>query len=551
MAALIQVHAEWILGLGHFSALRASRIARGIPEATAIADLVKHAVPTWSAQMRLVERGLVRWRSQIQIRPSDGGVVVEHVVTCDDATEQGFDAPEVVCWILDECESVVPEGLAPCGVLEVAADDVEELVDRLLDPEREAPIVAVAVDNGRREPLVDVFELARRLAGTAEVVSLMTIDASMRLRDELVARGLSERFGCYHGAARLYWPGLAVGDSPYDHPLFLRHRILAAASERRTESCADMIGEVLVDGEVGALAGSEERAAAKMPVTVAPAWPVAGRIGEILHSWLAESLPHDRARAPMPVPSRTVQREERRADGVLGADGAARSELSGEVARLRQEVTNLRADLATSQRELAAATAKLAARRPDEEVLAELAAEVEAQQADAARKISEERRLRRRAEQERDEAAALLGSPRSIADAVAVAAAIFPEQLVILKSAHTSAAASAYREPGRVLAVLCVLGLVGNGDVGQVVNLIFGNAARWKPKDSPETARTFGVQRTWAGEDGKAKLFSRHVTLGHGLDGRGCLQVYYDVLPDGRIEVAWVGEHRPTVSIDT
>ncbi|MCA9638723.1 MAG: hypothetical protein KC420_21990, partial [Myxococcales bacterium] len=80
---------------------------------------------------------------------------------------------------------------------------------------------------------------------------------------------------------------------------------------------------------------------------------------------------------------------------------------------------------------------------------------------------------------------------------------------------------------------------------------IFGNAARWKPKDSPETARAFGAQRTWAGEDGKAKLFTRHVTLGHGLDARGCLQIYYDVLADGRVEVAWVGEHRPTVSVDT
>ena len=114
--------------------------------------------------MRLVEGGRLRWRSQIEIGRSDDGVVVDHVVTCDEAVEQGVDAPEVVYWILDECESVAPEGLAPCGVLEVDGDEAEGLVDRLLDPEREAPIVAVAVDNSRREPLVDVFELARRLA---------------------------------------------------------------------------------------------------------------------------------------------------------------------------------------------------------------------------------------------------------------------------------------------------------------------------------------------------------------------------------------------------
>ena len=29
------------------------------------------------------------------------------------------------------------------------------------------------------------------------------------------------------------------------------------------------------------------------------------------------------------------------------------------------------------------------------------------------------------------------------------------------------------------------------------------------------------------------------------------MQIYNDVLNDGRVEVAWVGEHRRTVSVDT
>jgi hypothetical protein len=41
------------------------------------------------------------------------------------------------------------------------------------------------------------------------------------------------------------------------------------------------------------------------------------------------------------------------------------------------------------------------------------------------------------------------------------------------------------------------------------------------------------------------------VTLGGSVNPQRCLQLYYDVLSDGRIEIAWVGEHRPTVGKDT
>lgn len=37
----------------------------------------------------------------------------------------------------------------------------------------------------------------------------------------------------------------------------------------------------------------------------------------------------------------------------------------------------------------------------------------------------------------------------------------------------------------------------------------------------------------------------------HGVDVQRCVQIYYDAAGDGRIELAWVGEHRPTVSEDT
>lgn len=47
------------------------------------------------------------------------------------------------------------------------------------------------------------------------------------------------------------------------------------------------------------------------------------------------------------------------------------------------------------------------------------------------------------------------------------------------------------------------------------------------------------------------KLYARHVTLGGSVSPQRCLQIYYDVSSDGRVELASIGEHRPTVGKDT
>lgn len=114
-------------------------------------------------------------------------------------------------------------------------------------------------------------------------------------------------------------------------------------------------------------------------------------------------------------------------------------------------------------------------------------------------------------------------------------------------SALESAEDSPFRDPGRVFESLALLAFFGrhDGDYEAAFQKVAGGSARWRPRDSPETVSGFGSQRTWADRDGKRKLFRRHITLGHGVDTQRCAQIYYDVASDGRVEVAWVGEHRP------
>jgi hypothetical protein len=189
----------------------------------------------------------------------------------------------------------------------------------------------------------------------------------------------------------------------------------------------------------------------------------------------------------------------------------------------------------------------------DLEAALELAEEAQRQVESTRRELVDARRAVRRAQQQRDEARGSLGPPQSVAAALDRAHVLFADRLVVLESARRSAEDSPYRHPTRVFEVLAVLALFGrhDGELAESLARALGNAAEWKPKDSPSTTGAFGSARTWVDTTGGPKLFRRHVTLGGSVSATRCLQVYYDVLADGRLEIAWCGEHRPTVSEDT
>ena len=65
------------------------------------------------------------------------------------------------------------------------------------------------------------------------------------------------------------------------------------------------------------------------------------------------------------------------------------------------------------------------------------------------------------------------------------------------------------------------------------------------PVDASTDDRTFTCSK------GQRKLFKMHVTFGGSEDPYKNAQLYYDVLPNGQIEVAHVGRHLRTVSHNT
>jgi len=538
LADLARLHAEWALGVDRFAALREGRLAVGVPAdlgADEIAgDTLKFSLPFPDGTTRT---------SLVRLSAQDGTVLVEHLVVRRGEPFRlrtpSADAPDVVTHLLADPRTQ-PRELAPGTCTRVADDDVAALVGRIRASERKCPLVLVSVDNGSRDPVVDPGELAGRLAGMAAVHFLASVRASHRLRDELIAAGFSEKFGCYNGGVRILWPGIVPGDDPYGHLLLLPVRLLAMPDRSRTENVAGLFCEMIAEDEdVRAWLRELEP-----PTRAAPAAPVRVRdrpaIVPMQPRPTIVAVPE-----PTPAPAREAVAEETTQAAIAPTpdrDTAPAPAIEPEpVPAPRERESPARPPTTWS--------------KLGEDVLAalELAAELERDLEATRRDLVEARQALRRSEQQRDELAEGAMVLADVAEATNLAAARFPERLVILPSAHASALDAAYRDPERCFRVLVLLAMFGHHDglFSDTLVKALGHAAEWKPKDSPATTSKFGMHRTWSGADGVRKLFARHVTLGGSVNPQRCLQIYYDVLADGRIEVAWIGEHRPTVGKDT
>jgi hypothetical protein len=270
---LVLLHCEWTLGLDRFAALRESRLAAGVPGDARAAELVGEHGDRWLFRFALPTESGMRTNA-VRISATGDGVVVEHLVVDEDQRphpEPSADSPETTRMIL-ELPGVQPAMLRGVGPVVLGEREVPALVADALEPHREAPIVLISVDNATREPLVDPPELARRLAGMARVVSLSTVGASRRLKDELVGRGFSEKFGCFHGGVRILWPGIQQGDDPYDHLLLLPVRLYPIPERTRTERIAGLFCEMIAEDE-DLRARLREVEAPSRPEPVRPAPP--------------------------------------------------------------------------------------------------------------------------------------------------------------------------------------------------------------------------------------------------------------------------------------
>lgn len=92
--------------------------------------------------------------------------------------------------------------------------DGERLAAEVLDPGRTRPIVLLTSRNREREPALDPDEVRETIGGDAILYFMESGPAT----DALDA-ALPPKFGAWHGAGRIWWPGVSQSSDPYAHPL--------------------------------------------------------------------------------------------------------------------------------------------------------------------------------------------------------------------------------------------------------------------------------------------------------------------------------------------
>lgn len=469
---LASVYADWLVGAGAFEVLRRHRQAAGVrldpreivgggdfPHADGVIR-TRQLADRWAMHWRHGDDRGREWHTVVRIADEEGRVRLEHLTGCastPDDTPPPIATPRTTRWLIEQHG----RRIEPSGVLQPRAAVVPGpaadgwLAHVLLDDGREFPVVIVST--GPDGVLVDPEAVAQKLLGTAAVVVLPDADASWALRRALEVRGFSPELGCYGGAVRLYRPTLRRDADLLEHPLVLPWRLLGTPAPTRADRVAGLVFR--------ALARDLE----------AEEW-----LGTI--SWI------------------DVKAQRARTEELVQAPAAAPVEDDG--------VAALRAAVDGRDREIAALRAQLA----DINTLFELASD---ELKLAGRRATEAERERDRFEQEADLARAAADEARADAasahdiegpvDALRLGAGAFGDVLVILDSAYKSAGECGFRQPKLLFRVLSVLAMstAGSLPIGETLLAACGRQARWKPKDSPQTMRTWGSDREFTSSTGE------------------------------------------------
>lgn len=105
---------------------------------------------------------------------------------------------------------------------------VETFVELLKHDQRVFPVVWISAHNSDGHPLVNPIPAADWLAGVAHVIVSEGVGPS-----RAVGNLLDEKFNCFNGAVRIYWPGFSEEDSRFDHKLWLPHEVESLEDGKR------------------------------------------------------------------------------------------------------------------------------------------------------------------------------------------------------------------------------------------------------------------------------------------------------------------------------
>ena len=413
--------------------------------------------------------------------------------------------PTVVGALLKVADGMVHGQPVPAAVRRLDGHVVAGFVDDvLLAPGRALPVVVLSPVEGTGRPLVDPEVLLDEVYGLAEVVVIGHRDTTFVLTSALSGRAgspeVGKKWSCFHGAARIYWPGLtALDDSFTRHPLFFPTSY-PPGPDTDARLPADILRRVA--------------SAANLRFPDSPLVKVARGVLD-----------------------RQAQVALEKRIAVLSAGVEQGRELATLVAAERERGRKLAETLELTRMELAEVREQLAFEKGQ---WATVADEIAAAKAEAEVYRADAGRYRRLA----------MTNIRRVSDAVTLALAEFPDTLVFLDDARKSAADSVYVQPHKVFDLFAVLDKVmrtirATGSAGEELHAALkASGFEYKPHISDTTASRHGDEYTFVYR-GERRLYSNHVTLGKSFDPRECLSVHW-LRDDARkvFVVGWCGRHR-------
>lgn len=361
----------------------------------------------------------------------------------------------------------------------------------LFDPQRQYPIALLSPDASGNY-VISPQSLGREFIGIAKTYYAVSPESTYTLTSELGTKELS----CFHGAARVYMPGLTKQTDPGRHPLLLPRR-LSLSTERL-------------------------RLARALTWSTVRSFEEEHFLGE-LRDERAVVLEEKRARL-------VGQLDKTRKAASDGEDFRQLAELyASQNEQLHAQLDQFREDLAEAATRLAEANHKIDALRYQL-----------GQRLDAA---------------EVGMAEPFMFPPANVGDAVEQAQATLADELLILPSAFESAEQSPFERPDEVATVLRKVAEVAvrarNGPLGKPLKDVFSDLGiDYRGGISRTTSKKLRQQYVFA--DGERTFVcEEHICLGGGTyDPAQCLRIYLNTKdrPDGRFVIGHVGRHMDVTS---
>lgn len=163
----------------------------------------------------------LRWANEVRVGQFGDRCGVEHLISIQSVdyrvspAKLKFGSPRAIREICTKSSTFVGEMQVRAEPYDLVQDGLNDLLHLLMSDLRKLPVVLLSPYARGELNKIDPRKLARNLAGVAVVVRIEDPELTWDFADE-IGRQLS----CFHGAARIYWPGFTFTSDPRSHRLY-------------------------------------------------------------------------------------------------------------------------------------------------------------------------------------------------------------------------------------------------------------------------------------------------------------------------------------------